>query len=71
MKPLALVAFLLLLLPACAVYDAQHGRLEQRPPAAAPAETKAETPATPPQDPLSLQQSLLLSQTPSAQKKPD
>ena len=64
MKSLALAVPVVLLLSACAAYNAQHGRLDRQ---AAPApEAKAETAPPAPEvasnDPHSLQQALLIKQ---------
>lgn len=68
MKPLALAVPVVLLLSSCAAYNAQHGRLDHQAAPAPAAEEKhaASTPApvavVASNDPLSLQQQLLIKQ---------
>jgi len=63
LKPLALAVPVVLFLSTCAAYNAQHGRLEhQSAPAAAAESAPAPAPAPAENDPLALQQSLLVAQ---------
>jgi hypothetical protein len=64
LKPLALAVPVVLLLSSCAAYNAQHGRLQQQSaPAPEGAPEARTTPApVPSNDPLSLQQTLLVAQ---------
>ena len=65
MKPLALAVPVVLFLSTCAAYNSQHGRLEHQSapaPAAEPTAGSAPAPAAAADDPLALQQSLLIAQ---------